>query len=282
VSATTTTPTRSARWVDIAPSKRFRRLDVREVWEHRELIALLAARDIRVKYKQALFGAAWAVLRPLIAALTFVVVFRRLLDVQTGSIPYWVFAAVGLTAWYYFSGTVDKASTSLVADAPLITKVYFPRIVVPLAALLPNLIELGLSLLFVVVASLVTGIGISASILALPVFIAALVVVTFAGGLLVATLNVRFRDTQQLVTLVIQLLFFATPIAYPSSAVPAEWQWLYFANPLAGIIEMMRWSVAGGPLPGAVALLGVAGGVVLLAVALLVYLAAERRFADVI
>jgi ABC-type polysaccharide/polyol phosphate export permease len=170
----------------------------------------------------------------------------------------------------------------LVADAPLITKVYFPRIVVPVAALLPNLIELGLSLLFVVVASIATGIGISLSILALPVFVVALVLVTFGTGLLVATLTVRFRDTQQLVTLAMQLLFFAAPIAYPSSTVHGAWRWLYFVNPLAGIIEMLRWVVAGGPLPGVVALLGVPGAVLLVAVALLVYLAAERRFADVI
>jgi lipopolysaccharide transport system permease protein len=269
-------------WLDIHPPGRLRRLELREIWERRELIGLLTARDISLRYKQAFFGVAWAILEPLISALLFVAVFRNLLNVQTGRLPYWLFAAIGLAAWYYFSGAVDNARGSLVSESSLITKVYFPRLIVPIAAVLPGLVDLMISLVFVLIAAVVTDLGIGWHVLLIPLLMAWLVVVAFGLGTLVATLNVRFRDARNLTSLVTELLFFASPIAYPSNVIPSGYRWLYFLNPVATIVELMRWCLAGDGGPGVPGLMAIPGTMAVLGLGLLVYRLAEPGFADVI
>jgi lipopolysaccharide transport system permease protein len=209
-------------------------------------------------------------------------VFHRLLGIETEGLPYWAFAAIGLTAWYYFSGTVETTNTSLIDDNLLVTKVYFPRILVPLAASLPALVDVALASAVILVALLITGAGINPAIALSPLLLVALVAVTAGVGLLSATFTVRYRDTRHVTTMGVQLLFFATPLAYPSSVVPHSWRPVYFANPLAGIVEGLRWSVAGGPGPGLAALMSAVGGLVVIVAGLLAYLAGERRMADVI
>jgi lipopolysaccharide transport system permease protein len=272
----------AAGWIENRPRSGLFRLDLRELWAYRELAAFLALRDIRVRYKQAILGIGWAVFQPLAGVVVFTIVFQRLADVESDGLPYPAFAFVGLTVWAYTSGAVTRATQSLVSNANLVTKVYFPRILVPLAAVIPGLLDLAVSLPVLVVLYAVYDVRPGWALLTLPLWIAAAMVVAFAVGLLLSALNVRYRDVNQAITLLVQLWLFLSPVAYPTSAVPAAWQPLYAVNPMSAVIEGFRWCLLGGPQPGAWALVSAAVTILLLAVALTYFQRTERRFADVI
>ena len=272
----------SAGWIENRPRSGLLRLDVRELWAYRELAAFLALRDIRVRYKQAVLGIGWAVFQPLAGVVVFTIVFQRLADIESDGLPYPVFAFIGLTVWAYTSGAVTKATQSLVSNAALVTKVYFPRLLVPLAAVFPGLIDLTVSLPVLVVLYAVYDVRPGLAVLTLPLWIAAAVIVAFAVGSLLSALNVRYRDVNQAITLLVQLWLFLSPVAYPTSAVPAAWQPLYAVNPMSAVIEGFRWCLLGGPAPGPWSLVSAAVTLVLLAVALTYFQRTERRFADVI
>lgn len=258
------------------------RLHWRELWAYRELVAFFALRDLKVRYKQATFGVAWAVAQPLAGALVFTLVFQRLADLPSDGIPYTTFAFLGFSVWSYFSSSVNAASASLVGNASLVTKVYFPRLAAPLAAVLPGLVDLAVALLilvpFMVKDQLLPGI----TVVVLPVCIIACLLVALGAGVLLATLNVQYRDVHHVIGLLMQLWLFASPVVYPSSLIPADWRWVYFLNPMAGVIDGFRWSLLGGPGPGWRALISLLSGLILLAVGIRCFQRAERRFADVI
>jgi ABC-type polysaccharide/polyol phosphate export permease len=258
----------AAGWIENRPRSGLFRLDLRELWAYRELAAFLALRDIRVRYKQAILGIGWAVFQPLAGVVVFTIVFQRLADVESDGLPYPAFAFVGLTVWAYTSGAV--------------TKVYFPRVLVPLAAVFPGLLDLAVSLPVLVVLYALYDVRPGWALLTLPLWIAAAMVVAFAVGLLLSALNVRYRDVNQAITLLVQLWLFLSPVAYPTSAVPAAWQPLYAVNPMSAVIEGFRWCLLGGPPPGAWALVSAAVTILLLATALTYFQRTERRFADVI
>jgi ABC-type polysaccharide/polyol phosphate export permease len=272
----------AAGWIENRPRSGLFRLDLRELWTYRELAAFLALRDIKVRYKQAVLGIGWAVFQPLAGVVVFTIVFQRLANVESDGLPYPVFSFVGLTIWAYTSGAVTKATQSLVSNAALVTKVYFPRILVPLAAVLPGLLDLVVSLPVLVVLYAIYDVRPTWALLTLPLWIAAAVIVSFAVGLLLSALNVRYRDVNQAITLLVQLWLFLSPVAYPTSAVPAVWQPLYAVNPMSAVIEGLRWCLLGGPPPGAWALVSAAVTILLLAAALIYFQRTERRFADVI
>jgi lipopolysaccharide transport system permease protein len=272
-----------AEWIENTPSRGFRRLDVRELWAYRELAAFLALRDIKVRYKQAAFGAGWAVLQPLAATLVFNVVFGRLAGMPSDGIPYPLFAYVGIALWSYFSGAVIKATQMLVQNAALVTKVYFPRLIVPIAAVLPGLIDLFISLSLLVVLIPRYGARPEWTVFTCPLWVVPLVAAALGVGLWLGTLNVSYRDVNQGVSLVVQLWLFASPVVYPSSAVPEPWRLAYFANPAAGPIEGFRWALLGAPWPGAGPLLvSLVTSSVVLVSGVAYFLRVERRFADVI
>jgi ABC-type polysaccharide/polyol phosphate export permease len=272
----------TAGWIENRPRSGLLRLDLRELWAYRELAGFMALRDVKVRYKQAVLGIAWAAFQPLAGVVVFTIVFRRLADVQSDGLPYPVFAFVGLMAWNYVSGAVTRATQSLVANAGLVTKVYFPRLLIPLAAVLPGLLDLAVSLPVLVVLCAIYHVRPGWEVLTLPLWVAAAVVVALGVGLLLAALNVRYRDVNQAITLVVQLWLFLSPVAYPASSVPDDWQALYALNPVVPVITGFRWCLLGGPAPGPESLVSAAVAVGLLGVALVYFQRTERRFADVI
>ena len=269
-------------WTENRSTAGVRALNVRELWSSRELLLFLAQRDVRARYKQAFFGIGWSVIQPLAGVSVLALVFNRLANVPSEGIPYPVFALVGYVVWTYLSGSVSAATGSLVSDASLVTKVYFPRLVAPLAALLPGLIGFGIGLGLVVVLMGVYGIAPTIAICAVPLCIVMLIVVVLGPALMFAALNVKYRDVGAVLALMMQLWLFASPVAYPSSLVHGAWQYVYALNPVAGVIDVFRWSLLSTPAPGLPLVVSVATGLGLLGMGLWVFQRAERDFADVI
>jgi lipopolysaccharide transport system permease protein len=269
-------------WTENRPSDGRRVFPFDELWHARELAYFLALRDVKARYKQAVFGAAWAVVQPLLGALLLTVVFGRLAEVSSDGIPYVVFAFAGFSLWSYFSAAFTNARGSLLSNAPLVTKVYFPRMIAPIAAVLPGLLDLAVA--SVVLAALMAWEGVTPGwpLVLAPVVVLGTVALALGVGLLAAALVVQFRDVQPIVVFVLQLWLFASPVAYPSGLVEGAWRWLYYANPMAGLLDAWRWSVIGGPSPTREAFVSVAAAVIALAGGAYVFQRLERRFADVI
>jgi lipopolysaccharide transport system permease protein len=269
-------------WVENRPGRKFLGPGLRELWRYRELGGFLALRDLKVRYKQAVFGAAWAVFQPVAGVVVFTIVFRRLAKVPSDGIPYPLFVFAGLAVWTYHASSVTRATQSLVGNAPLVTKVYFPRLLVPLATVLPGLLDLALSLLMLAVLLGAYRVAPSWAVLTLPLWVVALVATTLAVGLWLSALNVQYRDVNHAITLLVQLWLFVSPVAYPSSMVQGGWRLLYALNPMAGVIDGFRWALVRGPRPGPTLLLSIAVTAVLLASGVVYFQRTERRFADVI
>jgi ABC-type polysaccharide/polyol phosphate export permease len=194
-------------------------------------VLFLAVRDLQVRYKQAAFGILWAVLQPLAGAAVFLVVFGRLADISSDGLPYLLFAFLGYAAWTYFATSLAAANASLVSNSALVTKVYFPRLAAPLSSVLPGLVDLAVALVVTAVLMLLYGVAPGWQLVTLPLWLACLTLLAFAVGMLLATLNVKYRDAHFAVGLLTQLWLFASPFAYPTSLVPERWQLLYHLNP---------------------------------------------------
>lgn len=272
----------SGRWTENRPTRGLRAVRLRELWDYRELAYFLALRDVKARYKQAAFGVAWAVIQPVAGVALFTLVFRKLASVESDGLPYPVFALVGFLAWTYFASTLTAAVASLVANSALVTKVYFPRVTAPVSALLPGLINLLPGLAVLAVLMVHYRVAPNLALLAFPLCLLWLAAAALGVGLLLSTLNVRYRDVGSVVATLLQLWLFASPVAYPTSLVPPEWRALYSVNPMAGVIDAFRWSLVGGPAPGPEALVSLGTTVVLLVAGLTYFASSERRFADVI
>jgi len=272
-----------AGWVENRPSRGWRVLDVRELWRFRELVWFFALRDVKVRYKQAAFGLTWALLQPLAGALAFTIVFRNLADVPSDGVPYPVFAFVGFAAWTYISASVATGTDSLVMNASLVTKVYFPRIAAPVAAVLPGIIDVAVSSVALVVLMIVYDVAPAVQLVTAPLWFAGIVALALSVGLSLSTLQVRYRDARHGTALVLQLWLFVSPIAYPAKLVTGGWQHLYNLNPLVGWLGGLRWALLDAPWPGAEPVLLAFGTTAALAlVGVLFFARAERRFADII
>lgn len=272
----------STAWVENRPSAGRRALDWRELWRHRELVAFLAMRDVKVRYKQAAFGMLWAVMQPLAGLVVFTIVFGKLAKVPSDGVPYPLFAFAGMMLWTLFSGGVDSATTSLVNNSALVTKVYFPRVAAPLASVLPRLVDFTVSLCLLGLLLLLTGRAPGPQVLLLPLVVLWAVVLAFGVGLTLATVQVRFRDAHHGLNLLVQLWLYASPVAYPSSLVPPEWRWAYSMNPVAGMLDTGRWALLGTSPPGRDVLVSLAVTALLLALGVRTFARSERRFADII
>lgn len=264
------------------PQRGWRRIDLAELWRYRELVLFLARRDLSVRYKQAVFGVLWAVLQPLVGALAFTLVFRGVAKVPSDGIPYPLFAFVGFVAWTYLSHAVTAGTESLVVNVSLVTKVYFPRIAAPVSAVLPALVDVGVGL--VVLAAFLAWYGVvpGAAVVATPVLLLLLVGLALGISLWLSTFHVQYRDARHATPLVLQVWLFASPIAYPASAVDGVWGALYRLNPMVGIVGGLRWALAGGPFPGLALLTSAVVVVGLIVTGAFVFARSERRFADVI
>ena len=267
----------------IEPSRGWVSLRLGELWEYRELLYFLVWRDIKVRYKQTALGATWAILQPVLTMMVFSVFFGRLAKVPSDGIPYPVFVYAALIPWQLFSYALSESANSLVSSQNLIQKVYFPRLVIPIAGILAGLVDFAIA--FVVLLGMMAYYGIhpTAAILVLPVFIVFAVAAALAVGLWLSALNVRFRDVRYTIPFLTQFWMFATPVAYPSSLVPEKWRALYGLNPMAGVVEGFRWALLGkSTSPGPLLWVSVAAVILLLIGGLAYFRRMEKTFADIV
>jgi lipopolysaccharide transport system permease protein len=271
------------RWVENAPSRTWLpRLDLAELWDSRELVLVLALRNVKVRYKQTVLGVGWTLVQPLVGVAIFTLVMRRIAKLPSEGIPYPVFAYAGLAVWLYFTNGATAAADSLAQYRDLVTKVYFPRLLAPLAAVLPGLIDLAISTVAVGVFMVIFHVTPTAAIVLLPFWVAAAVGTTFAVGVWLSALNARYRDVRNALTFLLQILLFATPVLYPSSLVHGAKQYLLYLNPIAGVVDGFRWSLIGAPRPGVAALVSLVAGLLVLLTGLVYFGRVQRRFADFI
>jgi lipopolysaccharide transport system permease protein len=235
----------------IVPPNRWWAIPFGELWSSRELLYFFVWRDIKIRYKQTAIGAAWAVLQPLLTMLVFSLFFGRLAHIPSGGLPYPVFYYSALLPWMYFAAALQNATNTIVENQRLITKVYFPRLALPLSAVVSGLVDFGVSFLMFLVIMAYYRIRPSAAMLWLPLFLLLAVLTALGVGLWLSALNAIYRDVRYVLPFLVQFWMFASPVAYASSLVPARWRWLYGLNPMAGVIEGFRWSLTGrGDPPG--------------------------------
>lgn len=267
--------------ITIRPIGTWAALNLRDLWDYRDLLYFLTLRDIKVRYKQAALGAAWVIIQPVATMLLFTVIFGKIAGMDSDGMPYHLFAFAGLLPWTFFANAVTNGGNSLIISANLITKVYFPRMIIPAAVVLAGLIDLAIS--FAVLA--VIGVSLSWHLLLLPFLVVLLALLATAVGLWMSALNVKYRDIRYALPFIVQLWMFATPIIYPASKVPAKWRWVLAVNPLTGIIEGFRSALFYRPEhPFDWTALATSTGMtlVLLVCAVYVFRRMETRFADMI
>jgi lipopolysaccharide transport system permease protein len=270
------------REVVFGPSRGWVQLDLGDLWTHRELLLFLAWRDIKVRYKQTFIGIAWAVLKPAASMTIFTLLFGTLLRVPSDGVPYPVFVYTALLPWLFFTAAFTQAGMSLTANAGLITKVYFPRLVLPLASVLAASLDFVIGFLVLIGMLVYYGLLPGLSLLAVIPLLLEAAVTALGVGIWIAALGVRYRDVGLAVPFVTQLWLFATPIAYPSSIIPPEWRLFYSLNPMVSVIEGFRWAILGIPADvGGLLSLSSVVSVLLLVSGVFVFRYAERTFADV-
>ena len=275
-------PQESARVRRIEPSTGWTQLKLAELWEYRELLYFLTWRDVKVRYKQSVLGAAWAVIQPLFTMITFSIFFGKLAGLPSDGIPYPLFAYAALTPWTFFSNALNSSGNSLVGSAHLITKVYFPRMIIPAAAVAAGLIDLMIAFGIMIVLMVYCGVGMSWSLLMAPALVAMTALLAVAVGMWTSALNVKYRDIRHALPFAIQLLMFVTPIIYPVSIVPERFRWTLKLNPLTGIIEGYRASFFGRPFDWDALAISAAVTFTLLFYAAYKFKRVERTFADVV
>jgi lipopolysaccharide transport system permease protein len=269
--------------VHIRPMTRsWRALGIRQILRSHELLYFLVLRTLKLRYKQTAFGVGWAVLQPVLAMLAFTVVFGRFARLPSEGFPYAVFAYTGLVAWTYFANTLTSASSSLVDNERMLTKVYFPRALLPMAHVIAGLVDLAIALVVLLGLLAVYRVTPSPNIWALPLFVLFAALTALATGLWLSALNVRYRDVRHAVPFLVQFWLFVTPVAYASSLVPAGWHRWYALNPMVGVVDGFRWSILGRPaLPVGAAISAFVMLLILLG-GLSYFRSTERTFADVI
>jgi lipopolysaccharide transport system permease protein len=260
-------------------------LELRELWKYRELLFFLTWRDVLVRYKQAVFGVAWAVLQPLLTMVVFTVVFNGIIGVKSPDpmLPYAVFSFAGLLPWQFFAGALSRSGVSLVGNANLLTKVYFPRLVIPISAVLAGLVDLGIS--FIVLIGLMAAYGIAPTwqVVFLPLFVLLAFAAALSVSLWLSALNVLYRDVQYLIPFLVQLWMFVSPVIYPVTSIPAGPLRVAFAlNPMTGVIGGFRWALLGQEFPGDYLLISAVAVAALLIGGLFFFKRMERVFADVV
>lgn len=267
----------------IQPKKGWVGLNFRELWKYRELLYFLIWRDLKVRYKQTALGAGWAIIQPLLTMLVFSLFFGRLARVPSDGVPYPIFAFAGLVPWTFFANAITQSSNSLIGSQHLITKVYFPRLVIPIASVLSGIIDFIIA--FVVLIGMIFYYRITPgiTILAIPLFFFIALITALGTGLWLSALNVEFRDVRYVVPFLAQFWLFSTPVAYPSSLLAERWQVIYALNPMVGVVEGFRWALLQTPAPSpAVLVVSTMTSIFLLITGALYFKRMERTFADVV
>jgi lipopolysaccharide transport system permease protein len=268
----------------LKPLKGFSALNLRDLWIYRELVFFMIWRDIKVRYKQTLLGAAWAILQPVMSMVVFTIFFGNLAEVPSDGVPYPIFTYTALLPWQLFSKALQDAARSLVANRHMITKVYFPRLVLPLSSIMAGLVDFAIALVVLVGLMIYYQTPLRWSMLSLPLFLLMALVTALGVGLWFAALNVLYRDIAYVMPFLAQFWMFITPIVYPASMVPERWRMLYFLNPMTGVVEGFRWAILGSipTLPVNMILLSVVVSLVVLVSGLFYFRFMERLFADMV
>ena len=277
----------SAPTVVIEPRRGWASLGLGAVWEYRELLYFLVWRDVKVRYKQTALGIAWIVLQPVISMVAFSLLFGQLLKVPSGGVPYPIFAYTALLPWNYFARSLSRSSTSVVGSSHLITKVYFPRLVIPISGVLAGLVDFGIA--FVVLGGLMVYYGVAPTwaIVFLPAFLLLAMLTALGFGMWLAALNVRYRDVSYLIPFLVQMWMYLTPVIYGSTMIPERYRFLMGLNPMTGVVEGFRWALLGHHLadaqpPGPLFAISVAISLLVLVSGAVLFRNTERTFADLV
>jgi len=273
----------SARLTIIKPSSGWSALNLRDLWLYRELILFMTWRDLKVRYKQTLLGASWAILQPFLTMVVFSIFFGNLANVPSDGVPYPIFSYTALIPWTLFSKALQDASRSLVASSHMITKVYFPRMILPLASVLAGVVDFLIAFVVLIGMMVVYGIVPTSNIWALPLFLLLALITAVGVGFWLSALNVLYRDINYVLPFLTQFWMFLTPIAYPSSMVPQRFQALYALNPMTGVVEGFRWALLGtGQAPGVMTAVSTLVALILLVTGMFYFRRMERLFADMV
>ncbi len=269
--------------IHIEPSQGWVTLQLRDLWDYRELLFFFVWRDIKVRYKQTVIGAGWAIIQPFFTMVIFSLFFGMLAKMSSEGLPYPLFYYSALLPWMYFANALNQATNTMIEHQRVITKVYFPRIILPLSAVLSGLVDLGIAFTILIGMMIFYGIGVTPAAFLLPLFLLLAVATALGAGLWFSALNAIYRDVRYAVSFLVQFWMFASPVAYPSSLIPEQWRWLYGLNPMAGVIEGFRWALTGQGQPPGLLLLASAGAVLLLIMGGLLYFQKmESTIADVV
>lgn len=267
----------------ITPSKGWVSLKLDELWEYRELLYFLTWRDIKVRYKQTVLGAAWAIIQPFFTMIVFSLFFGRLAGIPSDGIPYPIFSYAALVPWSFFATGLSSSSNSLVGSANLLKKVYFPRLAIPIATVLSGVIDFVLAFIVLLAMMLFYGITPTINVIWLPLLLLLALSTSLGVGLWLSAMNVQFRDVRYTIPFITQFWLFATPIAYPSSLLPEPWRTLYGINPMVGVVEGFRWALLGTETaPGPIIIVSTLAAVGLLVSGAYYFRRMEKTFADVV
>ena len=269
--------------IRIRPSSDRLASGLKELWQYRELLYFLVWRDVKIRYKQTAIGAAWAIIQPLMTMIIFTLIFDRVAKMPSDGLPYPIFSFAALLPWTYFSKALNQSVLSVVTDANLITKVYFPRLLLPLAAVVGGLVDFAIAFLVLLAMMAWYGLAPHWGILLLPLFVLLTMLTALSVSVWLSVINVRYRDVGQAIPFLVQIWLFASPVAYPASVVPENWRFLYNLNPLAGILEGFRWALLGNQNPPVIALMSTTAVVLALLYGGIVFFKRmEKTFADVV
>jgi lipopolysaccharide transport system permease protein len=267
----------------VKPIQGWASLRLQELWEYRELLYFLTWRDVKVRYKQTVLGAAWAILQPLLTMLVFSLVFGQLDQMNTGEIPYPIFSFAALVPWTFFAYALQQSSNSLVSSANLLKKVYFPRLAIPISSVLSGGVDFLLAFAVLLIMMPMWGVWPTWNVVFLPLFVLLATVTALGVGLWLSALNVQYRDVRYIVPFITQFWMFATPIAYPSTLVPEKWRTLYGLNPMVGVVEGFRWALLGtDTAPGPMIAVSAIAACLLLVTGAFYFRSMEKTFADLV
>ncbi len=267
----------------IEPSPKWRLIDFRELWEYRELLFMLALREVQLRYRQTFLGVAWVILQPLVTTVIFTFIFGRLLGAGSDDIQYELFAFAGLIPWNVFSQSLQRGGVSLTRDIRLITKIFFPRVIIPIANAISTLVDFGVSFIILIVLLLVYQVPLSISILSLPLLLVLTLMLSIGVGVIFASLNVYYRDFTYVLPFLIQVWMYASPLAYSSNLIPESLNWIYDLNPMVGIIDGFRWAIFGTiTFPMNALIYSFVTSLVIFFLGMFIFRRLERSFADVI
>ncbi len=267
----------------ILPHRGYRTLALGMMWRARELVVLLASRDVKIRYKQTILGGLWAIIHPIVTMIVFTILFGRMAGLPSDGSPYPIFVFAGILPWQLFASALSQSSNSLVANQNLFTKVYFPRLLLPISSLVVAMVDFALALLVLIALMAWYGVMPTWAVLTLPIWLLLALASALAAGLWFSALNALYRDVVHVVPFITQLLFFLTPVVYSSSLVSDKWKLVYGLNPMAGVVEGFRWALLpSAPAPGALVAVSACVVVVALVTGLLFFARMEDTFADVV